>query len=143
MRTAPWEVNRQPLRAFREGSTQSIMSMPRATYSGNSSGMPTPMAYRGRARGSRLFSAWLPNASGLPVTGGLPVVGTINDWSFGPCSGNIGVVQLDTFSWSAPTASHMTLVNCMASFGVAPGSTNAPSGWHGADTSSDGGTDGT
>ena len=52
------------------------------------------------------FSAWLPNASGLPVTTGLPVVGTINDYSFGPCNGNIGAIQLDTFSWSAPTASH-------------------------------------
>ena len=89
------------------------------------------------------WSAWLPNASGLPVPSGLPVVGTINDWSFGPCGGNIGVVQLDTFSWPAPTASHMTLVNCMASFGATPGSTNVPSGWHGANTSSDGGTDGT
>jgi hypothetical protein len=89
------------------------------------------------------FSAWLPNASGLPVTTGLPVVGTINDYSFGPCSGNIGVIQLDTFSWSAPTASHMTLVNCMTSFGTSPGSTNAPSGWNGANTSGDGGTDGT
>ena len=26
------------------------------------------------------FSAWMPNASGLPVTNGLPVVGTINDY---------------------------------------------------------------
>ena len=37
------------------------------------------------------FTAWLPNASGLPATTGLPVVGTINDYNMASiCSGNIG-----------------------------------------------------
>jgi hypothetical protein len=68
------------------------------------------------------WTAWLPNASGLPVTTGLPVVGTANDYAFGSlCGGNIGVLQLDTFNWSAPAASHITPVNCMSSFGGAPG----------------------
>ena len=29
------------------------------------------------------FSAWLPNASGLPVSGGKPIVGTYNDGHMG------------------------------------------------------------
>ena len=84
------------------------------------------------------WTAWMPNASGLPVTSGLPVVGTINDYSFGPiCSGNLGILQLDTFNWASPAASHMSKVNCMASFGTAPGGSNAPAGWNGHLTSSD------
>ena len=35
---------RQPFRALRVGRTQSIMSIPRATYCANSSGIPTPIA---------------------------------------------------------------------------------------------------
>ena len=75
--------------------------------------------------------------SGLPVTTGRPIVGTLNDWSFAGCSGNVGVAQLDTFSWSTPTASHITKVNCMTSFGTAPGASDAPAGWNGHLTSSD------
>ena len=41
-----------PLRALRVGSTQSNRSMPRATDSTRSSGMPTPIRYRGRSAGS-------------------------------------------------------------------------------------------
>src|SRR6185369_9181892 len=33
------------------------------------------------------WTAWMPNANGLPVTNGLPIVGTINDWSFAGCGG--------------------------------------------------------
>src|SRR5262249_61655039 len=51
MITRPSLVKRYPLRAFLDGSTQSIMSMPRATYSGSSAGIPTPIAYRGFDRG--------------------------------------------------------------------------------------------
>ena len=83
------------------------------------------------------FSAWLPDASGLPVTSGLPVVGTINDWNFGPCGGNIGIVQLDTFSWPAPAASHMTLVNCLTSYGTVPAASDSPAGWKAMLTSGD------
>ena len=52
------------------------------------------------------WSAWMPNASGLPVTSGLPIVGTANDFSL-TCSGNLELLQLDTWSWLAPTASHI------------------------------------
>src|SRR5258708_15138910 len=84
------------------------------------------------------WTAWMPNASGLPVKSGLPIVGTINDFNFGSvCSGNIGVLQLDTFSWSSPSASHITKVNCMASYGTSGGASNAPAGWNGHLTSSD------
>jgi hypothetical protein len=49
------------------------------------------------------WTAWLPNASGLPATTGLPVVGAVNDFALpGHCSGNIAVSQLDTFNWAAP-----------------------------------------
>ena len=41
-----------PPTLFREGITQSIMSTPRATYCGSSSGVPTPITYRGRSLGS-------------------------------------------------------------------------------------------
>lgn len=83
------------------------------------------------------WTAWLPNASGLPVTTGLPVVGTINDFTLKGCGGNIAVLQLDTWSWAAPTASHITSVNCMASYGTAPGGIDVPVGWKGHLTSSD------
>jgi hypothetical protein len=84
------------------------------------------------------WSAWLPNASGLPVTTGLPVVGTANDESAPGCSGgNIALLQLDTWSWAAPTTSHITRINCMTSFGTAPGASNTPAGWNGHLTSSD------
>lgn len=86
------------------------------------------------------FTAWLPNASGLPVTSGLPVVGTLNDWQFGS-SGNIGITQMDTFSWSSPTSAHMTLVNAMSSYGGS-GGTNSPAGWIGHLTSSDANSNG-
>lgn len=92
------------------------------------------------------WSAWMPNASGLPVTSGLPVVGTINDYNFGSiCYGSVGVLQLDTFSWSAPTAAHVTKINCMSSFFNFGDSNsyNAPVGWHGHLTSSDSAANGT
>ena len=90
------------------------------------------------------WSAWMPNASGLPVTNGLPIVGTINDYNLGSfCNGNIGVMQLDAFNWAAPTASHMTKINCMTSYGTTGASRNEPAGWNGALTSGDGKTLGT
>lgn len=87
------------------------------------------------------FSAWFADASLLPVTGGLPVVHTLNDASFDALCGsftsrNIIVSQLDTWSWATPTASHMTGINCMDSYGSG-GASNSPSGWTGALTSSD------
>ena len=84
------------------------------------------------------WTAWLPNASGLPVKNGLPIVGTINDFNLGTiCGGNLALLQLDTFSWSSPTASHITKINCMPSFGVQGGASDAPAGWYGHLTSSD------
>ncbi len=68
------------------------------------------------------WSAWLPNASGLPVTTGLPIVGTFNDGHAGSCVGNIGVLQLDAWSFDAPNASHISVVNCMASYSEAENS---------------------
>jgi hypothetical protein len=90
------------------------------------------------------FSAHLINASQLPVTSGLPIVGTINDYNFGSLwAGNIGVLQLDTWSWAAPTAAHMTMINAMQDYGTAGASHNEPVGWFGALTSGDGQTTGT
>jgi hypothetical protein len=83
------------------------------------------------------WSAWLPDASGLPVTSGLPIVGTINDYTALGCGGNLGLLQLDTWSWAAPSASHISKVNCMTSYGTTPGATNTPAGWNGHLTSSD------
>src|SRR5260370_10985377 len=83
-------------------------------------------------------TGWLPNASGLPVKNGLPIVGAINDFTFGTiCGGNVALLQLDTFNWSSPSASHITKINCMSSFGVQGGASDAPAGWHGHLTSSD------
>lgn len=83
------------------------------------------------------WTAWMPDASKLPVTSGLPIVGSTNDANFGtvcPVS-NINVLQLDTWSWAAPTASHITKINCMSSYGSGPSS---PGNWNGALTSGDG-----
>ena len=53
--------------------------------------------------------------------------------SFGNfCNGNIGVMQLDTFNWASPTASHMTKINCMTSYGTVGASHNEPAGWNGS-----------
>src|SRR5450759_5718 len=90
------------------------------------------------------WTAWMPNANGLPVTSGLPVVGTINDYNFGSiCQGSVGVLQLDTFNWSAPTASHVTKINCMNSMWSSGSSIDTPHGWYGHRTSSDSAGDGT
>ena len=93
------------------------------------------------------WTAWLPNASGLPITGGLPIVGTINDYSLaspGPgIDGNIAILQLDTFNWSTSLASHVQVVNGMQSYGTSSASHNQPAGWFGALTSGDGITLGT
>ena len=89
------------------------------------------------------MTGWLPNASGLPVTSGLPIVGTANDYGMLGCSGNLMLLQLDTWSWAAPTASHVTKINCMTDYGVAPGTQNSPAGWFGHLTSADSGQIGT
>ena len=47
MLSDPSLVKSWPFRALRVGSTQSNMSMPRATHSTRSSGVPTPIRYRG------------------------------------------------------------------------------------------------
>ena len=65
-------------------------------------------------------------------------VGTINDFNLGTiCGGNLALLQLDTFSWSSPTASHITKINCMPSFWLAGASKMLPAGWYGHLTSSD------
>lgn len=85
------------------------------------------------------WTAWMPNASQLPVTGGLSIVGTANDaHSVVNCgSSNINILQLDTWDWATPTASHLTKINCMSSYGVGA-EHNSPTGWNGALTSGDG-----
>lgn len=76
------------------------------------------------------WTAWLPNALGLPKTTGLPVVGTINDFNWNSsapsASGNLAVQQLDTFDWATPNASHATLINAMTSY---TGGENAGTLW--------------
>ncbi len=47
----PRDVNAWPVRPFRVGKTQSNMSTPRATDSTRSSGVPTPIKYRGHSFG--------------------------------------------------------------------------------------------
>jgi hypothetical protein len=86
---------------------------------------------------SHFFSAWMPNASALPVTAGLPIVGTLNDYHFpnaGGCDGNIMVAQLAVFSWSTPDASAIAKVNCMTSYGASSGTQDTPAGWYGMAT---------
>ena len=51
MTTLPKDVKNVPFRAFRVGITQSNMSMPRSTPSTRSSGVPTPIRYRGLSSG--------------------------------------------------------------------------------------------
>src|ERR1017187_6551355 len=84
------------------------------------------------------FTAWLANASQLPVTTGLPIVGTLNDFNAASCGGNIAIVQLSVFDWDTPHASKINQINCMAG---AVG-TNAPAGWYGHCTSADDGGNG-
>ena len=50
--TLPKDVKNVPFLAFRVGMTQSNISMPRSTPSTRSSGVPTPMRYRGLSEGS-------------------------------------------------------------------------------------------
>ena len=51
MEILPSEVNSSPCRAARVGSTQSIMSTPIPAYCAISSGVPTPIKYRGLSAG--------------------------------------------------------------------------------------------
>ena len=88
------------------------------------------------------FTGWFADASMLPVKTGLPVVGTLNDFTSKTCSGNIAVIQLAAFSWTARNASRIYEVNCMDSYGNNPGGTDTPAGWKGHCTSSDDGTQG-
>ncbi len=86
------------------------------------------------------WTAWAPNATGLPVPGGLPIIGTANDASIG-CGANLMVLQLSAINMSAKTGS-ISVVNCMSSYGT-QGATNNPSGWFGKYSSSINSTDGT
>ena len=47
----PWWVKSRPLRAQRVGRTQSNMSTPAPTETTRSTGVPTPMRYRGLSAG--------------------------------------------------------------------------------------------
>jgi len=76
------------------------------------------------------FTAWLANASQLPVTTGLPIIGTGNDLTWKTCAANLSIAQLAEFSWSSPNAARVYEVNCMTSYG-ASGGTNVPAGWLG------------
>ncbi len=84
------------------------------------------------------FTAWLANASQLPVPTGLPIVGTLNDYNAATCGGNIGIVQLSVFDFATPNASKINQINCMASMN----GSNSPAGWYGHVTSGDDGANG-
>src|SRR5204863_825089 len=88
------------------------------------------------------FTGWFADAHLLPVTTGLPVVGTLNDFTSKTCSGNLMVIQLAEFSWSARNASRIYEVNCMSSYGTNGADTDAPAGWKGHCTSNDDGSQG-
>ena len=88
------------------------------------------------------FTGWFADAHLLPVTTGLPVVGTLNDFTSKTCSGNLMVIQLAEFSWSARNASRIYEVNCMSSYGTNGADTDAPAGWKGHCTSNDDGGQG-
>jgi hypothetical protein len=108
-----------------------------ATASGCAAGAKE-MCVGSRPNGDTMyFSGWFANATGLPVPGGLPIVGTLNDFSSKTCSGNLMVIQLAAFDWAARNASKIAEVNCMTSYGAAPGSSDAPAGWKGHCTSGD------
>ena len=83
------------------------------------------------------FAGWFADASMLPVTTGLPLVGTFNDYESKTCAGNLMVMQLAQFDWTARNSSRMYEVNCMSSFGITPGHSGAPAGWKGHCTSGD------
>ena len=88
------------------------------------------------------FTGWFADAHLLPVTNGLPVVGTLNDFTSKTCSGNLMVIQLAEFSWSARNASRIYEVNCMSSYGTNGADTDAPTGWKGHCTNNDDGGQG-
>src|SRR5260370_38034283 len=45
--------------------------------------------------GTYYWTAWVPDARGVPVTRGLPIVGTINDFTLGTiCGGHVGLLPL-------------------------------------------------
>jgi hypothetical protein len=88
------------------------------------------------------FTGWFASASMLPITNGLPVVGTLNDFTSKTCSGNLMVIQLAAFDWTARNSSRIYEVNCMSDYGSATGAINAPSGWFGHCTNNDDGGSG-
>ena len=85
------------------------------------------------------YTGWFADAQLLPVTTGLPLVGTLNDFSSKNCSGNLMVVQLAEFSWTARNASRIYEVNCMSSYGTSGADTDLPAGWKGHCTNNDDG----
>ena len=99
-------------------------------YIGTPSGCSTAQGANGGSRGMCVgglpngdtiyFTGWFANASALPVTTGLPLVGTLNDFTSKTCSGNLMLVQLAEFDWTAKNASRMYEVNCMAGYGPTP-----------------------
>src|SRR5260370_13376969 len=88
------------------------------------------------------FTGWFADAHLLPVTAGLPVVGTLNDFTSKTCSGNLMVIQLAAFSWTARNASRIYEINCMSSYGTNGADTDLPAGWKGHCTSGDDGSPG-
>ena len=96
-----------------------------------SSGLPAGDNYH--------WNAWFADASLLPITTGLPVVGSANDFTSKTCSGNLMLLQLAAFDWSARNAAYIYEVNCMQGYGTSPGATDTPTGWAGHCTSGDDG----
>src|SRR5450759_4430322 len=121
-------------------------------YGATASGCSTAQGANGGPRGmcvghapvgdTLYFTGWFADASKLPVTTGLPVVGTLNDYTSKTCSGNLMVIQLAEFDWTARNSSRIYEVNCMSDYGSATGAINAPSGWFGHCTNNDDGGSG-
>ncbi len=113
-----------------------------ATASGCTAGARGMCVGHSPAGDTIYFTGWFADAHLLPVTSGLPVVGTLNDFTSKTCSGNLMVIQLAAFSWTARNASQIYEINCMSSYGTSGADIDLPAGWKGHCTSGDDGSQG-
>jgi len=105
-----------------------------ATPSGCSAGANEYCVGSGGPAGDTMYwSAWANDGT---------IYGTLNDFSFSGSSGNLMLAKLSGFSWTTTTASKITAVNYMTSYGTGSAATDVPAGWHGHCTSNDDGTQG-
>jgi hypothetical protein len=91
--------------------------------------------YGGSIQGdNEMVTAWAANSM-LPLfpdPTGLPVFGILNDTTAGSCGGNLEIFQVSKLApigVVATTANHaLTMLQCMTSYGAAPGDATAPGG---------------